>query len=489
VLPSTAGFNLRVEARIDVKVTTQRPEPGVAELTVELPQEAIDAAIEKALKRIAARTSVAGFRRGKAPRALVERQVGQTKITEEAINHLVPEAYDEAVAQEGLFPIDRPRFEITSATPGEPLVFTATVPLRPEVTLGDYASLVIERPTLEVTDDQVENVIKQLKESRAQWTADESARAKVGAMIVADIVMDLDPSDAEGRRKTERKASEIIVGENGFPAGFDGGVDGMGAGDTRSFAVIWQGVPATKEDGTAGVEDREALFTVTVHEVRTKHVPDVDDEFAHDVTGGAIGGLDALYADIRQRLAFEATRRGHSEVENLAVDAAIAASQFEIPQALISLETNYLAEEERSSLEKRRLTVERYLQLTGQSIESWREQLAETAVRQIRARTLLDAVAEKEGIVVSTEEVDAEVAATAAQFPNDAKQARRELNSADSRRRIGASLRRHKAIEKLVGFVGGYPTLSVADAGGREHEHGHNDDQQGDSSSGSTATD
>ena len=471
-----------MEAGIVVKVTTQRPEPGVAELTVELPAEALDAAIEKAWKRVAARTNVAGFRRGKAPRALVERQVGLATVTEEAINHLVPEAYDDAVTQEGLFPIDRPRFAVESALPGEALVFKATVPLRPEVTLGDYSSLQIERPSLEVTDEQVENVISQLKESRAEWTTTEGAKAEAGTMLVADIVMDLDPSDAEGKRKTERKASEIIIGENGFPAGFDGGVDGMVAGDTRSFAVIWQGVPTTKEDGTTGVEDREALFTVTVHEVRVKHLPEVNDTFAHDVTGGAIGGIDALHADIRQRLAFEATRRGHTEVENLAVDAAIAASEFEIPQALISLETDYLAEEERSSLEQRRLTVERYLQLTGQSLESWREQLAETAVRQIRARTLLDAIAEREGIEVSQAEVDAEVAATAAQFPNDARKARRELNSADARRRIGATLRRHKTIEKLVGFAGGYPTLSITDADGHGHDHdqGHAHTHDGD---------
>ena len=256
VLPSPTRFSLRVEAGIVVKVTTQRPEPGVAELTVELPAEALDAAIEKAWKRVAARTNVAGFRRGKAPRALVERQVGLATVTEEAINHLVPEAYDDAVTQEGLFPIDRPRFAVESALPGEALVFKATVPLRPEVTLGDYSSLQIERPSLEVTDEQVENVISQLKESRAEWTTTEGAKAEAGTMLVADIVMDLDPSDAEGKRKTERKASEIIIGENGFPAGFDGGVDGMVAGDTRSFAVIWQGVPTTKEDGTTGVEDR-----------------------------------------------------------------------------------------------------------------------------------------------------------------------------------------------------------------------------------------
>jgi trigger factor len=174
-------------------------------------------------------------------------------------------------------------------------------------------------------------------------------------------------------------------------------------------------------------------------------------------------------------LAFEATRRGHSEVENLAVDAAIAISSFEIPKALVDLETNYLAEEERTSLEQRRLTVERYLQLTGQTTERWRDQLAETATRQIRARTLLDAIAAREGIEVSTAEIDAEVAATAAQFPSNARQARRDLASADSRRRIGSSLRRHKAIEKLVGFAGGYPMLSTAGSNENDHEHDHGD--------------
>ena len=471
MLPFPTRFSLKVEAGKFVKVTTERPEPGVAKLTVEVPLDAFQAALDNAWKRVAARTTVAGFRRGKAPRALVERQVDPRTVADDAINHLVPEAYDDAVSQQGLFPIDRPQFSVDDANLTNGLVFTATVPLRPEVTLGDYTTLTIERPTLEVTEEQVENVITRLKDSRAEWLTADGAKVEVGTMILADIVMDLEPTDPDGKRKTERKASEIIIGENGFPSGFDGGVDGMVAGDHRSFAVIWQGVPTTREDGTGGVEDREALFTVTVHEVRIKHVPEVDDAFAHDVTGGAIGGVDALLEDIRQRLAFEATRHGHTEVENLAVDAAIALSEFEIPKALIDLEAKYLAEEERVSLEQRRITVERYLQLTGQTEESWQAQHVETALRQIRARSLLDAIAEKEGVLVSDAEVDAEVDATIAQYPKDAREARRELRSKDARRRIGATLRRHKAIEKLVGFAGGYPTLSVTEGGPDGHSH------------------
>jgi trigger factor len=453
-----------VEAEICVKVTTERPEPGVAKLTIEVPADVLDAAVEQAWKRVAARTTVAGFRRGKAPRAVVERRVDRTSIADEAINHLVPQVYEEAVSQEGLFPIDRPRIEIQTAVIGEALVFTATVPLRPQVWLGDYSTLQIEQPTIEVTAEQVENVVARLKDSRAQWVAADGAKVEIGRMIVADIVMDLDPNDADGKRKTERKSSEIIIGENGFPSGFDSGVEGMVAGDHRTFAVIWQGIPTPSEDGTNRVEDREALFTVNVHQVRTKHVPEVDDDFAHDVTGGAIGNVDALLADIQQRLASEATREGRTAVENLAVDGAIALSNFEIPQSLIDLEARYLADEERASLEQRRITVERYLQLTGQTDESWRRQHAEAATRQIRARSLLDAIAAKECIEVSTAEVDAEVAATIARYPKDAIEARRELRTAEARRRIGATMRRHKAIEKLVAFAGGYPTLSITGA-------------------------
>lgn len=458
-----------------MKVTTERPEPGVAALTIELPPEELEAELEKAWRRVAARTNVPGFRRGKAPRALVERHVGAATITEEAVNHLVPERYDDAIEQEGLHPIERPRFGLEQATVGEPLVFTARVSLRPEVTLGDVQSITVERPTLAITDDQVQNVVTQLRESRSTWQAVDSAKATAGTMIHADIVMDLEPGDESGKRKTERTGSEVIIGENGFPAGFDSGVDGMGAGDVRTFAVVWQGVPRTSEDGVASVEDRDALFTVTVHEVREKRLPDVDDAFVHDVTGGQVAGLEALRADIGQRLAFEATRRAHSEIENLAVDAAIALSEFEVAEALIDLETDYLAAEESASLTQRRLTLERYLQLTGQSKEDWRGTLRESAIRQLRARTLLDAVADAEGLQVSDAELDAEVAITVAQLPTTARKERKDMTSPESRRRIGASMRRHKSIEKLVGFAGGYPTLALGDAA-----HDHSSEPSGD---------
>jgi len=439
-----------------VKVTTEKPEPGVATLTVELPPEDFTTAVDKALTRIAGRTSVPGFRRGKAPRNLVRRQVGEAAVNEEAINHLVPESYDKAVEELGLSPIERPKLSLVQADPGEPLIFTATVALRPEVTLGEYSSVEIEPEVIDVSDEAVDRVIAQLRESRATW---EPKDGTVGAddMIIADIVMDLESDPESGNRRTERNGSEIIIGKNGFPPGFDSGVDGMSVGDTRKFAVIWPAVPRTAEDGETEVAPREALFTVTVHELRHQSLPVVDDEFVKSVSEGQFETRDDLLADIRARLTVESLRNARSRTENKVVDAAIAGATFEIPARLIELEAHYLEDEERESFARRRMTIERYLQLTGQTQESWHAQLHEAAERQIKARTLLDAIVEREGLVVDTSEVDREVAETAASYPTDAARVRKELNSADSRRRISTSILRHKAIEKLVGYVGGYP--------------------------------
>ncbi len=460
-----------------MKVTTEKPEPGVATLTVELPPEDFTSAVDKALTRISARTSVPGFRRGKAPRNLVRRQVGEAAVSEEAVNHLVPQSYDKAVEELGLSPIERPKLSLVQANAGEPLIFTATVALRPEVTLGEYSTVEIEREVIDISGESVDRVIAQLRESRATWIPKEGT-VGAGDMIIADIVMEIETSSDSENRRTERNGSEIIIGKNGFPPGFDSGVDGMSVGGTRNFAVIWPAVPRTAEDGETEVTPREALFTVTVHEMRQQSLPLVDDEFVKSVSEGQFETRDDLLADVRRRLTVESVRNARNRTENKVVDAAIAASTFEIPARLIELEAHYLEDEERESFARRRMTIERYLELTGQTQEGWHAQLHDAAERQIKARTLLDAIVEREGLVVDASEVNREVAETAASYPMDDARARKQLDSADSRRRITTSILRHKAIEKLVGYVGGYPEPNPVTSSELSGGEGHSEAEE-----------
>ncbi len=449
-----------------MKVTTEKPEPGVTTLTVEVPPEDLERALDQAWRRVAARVNIPGFRRGKAPRPLVERHVGPAAINEEALRRLLPERYDQAVEQAGIQPIERPQFDIVQFERGKPLVFRATVAVRPTVELGDYRTLAVEPEPVTLNEDEVHNVVERLREAQAQWIPVEDRGAQVGDQIIADLTIEF-PDQGEGRpaRTSRRQDVEIVLGNHAYPPGFDEQVQGARPGETREFVLSWPWGPAPGEPGAeagAAPEMRSAQFTVTVKDIKQKQLPALDDAFARSV--GDFESLPALLEDVRRRLRQEAVRSARVATENKVVNAVIERSTFEIPQRLIELETEALANERRQALAEQRMTLERYLAIIGQTEEAWRAELREQAVRQLKARLVLDRVAEQEGITVSADEIREEIERTAQQYGEQAPEVRRILSSDDSRRRIEASLRRHKAIERLVAYAGGYPDGGTAGA-------------------------
>jgi trigger factor len=469
-----------------VKVTTEKPEPGVAALTVEVPAEEFERAVDQAWRRVAGRVNIPGFRRGKAPRPLVERHVGPAAINEEALRRLLPQRYDAAVEETGLHPIERPAFDIVQLEAGKPLVFKATVAVQPTVELGDYHELRVTPEPVEVSQEDVDRVLDRLREGQAQWIPVEDRGLELGDQAIADLTVTFPPEEGRPERQTERKDSEVILGENGYPEGFDRELLGARPGETRTFSLTWgnRPAPATAEPDTAEAEAGAAegeggadaaapegaeapsasgpttSFAVTVKDVKRKQLPDLDDEFAKSL--GDHDTLAALTDTVRARLAEEALRSARVATENRVVDAAVEQSTFEIPERLVAAETDALAQERSQSLSNQGLTVERYLTLVGRTPEDWRAEQRQQAERQIRARVMLDAVAEREGLSVSPDEVEDEIERTAQSYGQQADEVRRALMTQDSRRRIASSLRRHKAIERLVEIAGGYPAAPTA---------------------------
>lgn len=452
-----------------MKVTTEKPEPGVATLTVEVPPDEFDRAVEGAWRRVANRVNIPGFRRGKAPRPLVERHVGPEAIDEEALRRLLPEQYDAAVEETGIVPIERPAFNVVQMQRGQPLVFTATVALRPTVDLGDYTSIDVEPETVSVGDEEVDNVVDRLRESQAQWLPVQDRGVEMGDMVIADLKIEFPPREDEPERQptaSERTDTEIIVGENGYPKGFDDQLRGATAGETRVIPLTWE-VPAAspaaeegQEEGESGEsqgqpETRSATFTVTVKDIKRKELPDLDDAFAKSVDD--YESLDALKKDIRRRLYAEALRGARARLENKVVEAAIDKATFEIPERLLELETDALAQERSQSLAQQRITVERYLAIMGTTEQDWRKELREQAERQLKARIVLDAIGEREGIAVEREQVEEEIARTAVAYGEQAAGVRRSLMTQEGMLRVATSMRRHRALEKLVEYAGGYP--------------------------------
>lgn len=504
-----------------MKVTTEKPEPGVATLTIEIPAEDLDRAVDSAWRRVSSRVNIPGFRRGKAPRPLVERHVGSAAIDEEALRRLLPETYDQAVQESGLFPIDRPNFEIVQLERGKPLVYKATVPLRPTVEIGDYKSLTVEPEPVEVTDEQVDGVIERLRESQAQWLPVEDRGVEMGDMVIADITLTLPAEgDAEPTRN-ERKDSEVIIGENGYPKGFDEHLIGATVNDTREFTLNWsldakddeededrddpaEGEETTTEAAESGEaeastetneaeasaeaseaepqagaasseseakaegdadtekpessdepEERSATFTVAIKEIKRKELPALDDDFAKSL--GSMETFEELTTDVRRRLYAEALRAARSTTENKVVEAAVEQSTFEIPDRLVEAETDSLVQERERSMAQQGIVLERYLSIIGTSMEDFRKEQRAQALQQIKARVLLDEVADKEEIIVEPQEVAEEIEAAALSYGEQAAQVRQALSTEESLRRVATSLRRQKTIQQMVEYAGGYP--------------------------------
>jgi trigger factor len=446
-----------------VKVTTDKPAPGVAALTVELPPEDLERARDQAWRRLAGRVNIPGFRRGKAPRPLVERHVGTAAIDEEALRRLLPQRYDAAVEAAGIAPIERPSFDVVQLERGKPLVFKATVAVRPTVDLGDYRSLAVDPEPVEVRDDEVERALERLRESQAQWVPVEDRGLEVGDLAIADVQIEAEPAGDAPAAPSAHQDAEIVLGESGFPAGFDQQVLGARAGETREFSLAWP--PAPSGGAEQAPPARTATFRVHVKDVKRKQLPELDDAFARSL--GEHETLEALREDACRRLYDEAHRAARAATETKAVDAAIERARFEIPGRLLDAETEALAQERQRALAEQRITLERFLAVTGQSEAAWRAAVREQATRQLKARLLLDQLAEQESLAVSPDEIEREIERVAGTYGEQAEQVRRSLMTDEARQRIAAALRRQRAIEKLVSFAGGYPPAGP----GRRSEH------------------
>lgn len=443
-----------------MKVTTETPEPGMAALTIEVPPEDVERAVDQAWRRLAGRINIPGFRRGKAPRAVVVRHAGPAAIDEETLRRLLPERYDAAVDQVNITPIDRPSFDVLQMEAGKPLIFKATVPLMPEVTLGEYDSLEVERPLITVDNEAVSRTIERLREDQARWEPVEDRGVEQGDQLIATVTLDFPAHEEWPENTSTRQDTEIVIGDNGFPDGFDAALLGAQAGETRTATLEWSmGRPPAAAEGEEPppARMRPVNISVEVKDIKRKVLPELDDAFAQSV--GEYPNVDALNLAVRRSHLSEAQRSAQVAFENRCVDAAIEKTGYEIADRLIELETDSLAREREASFSSQGIMLERYLEILQQSREDWLVEIRQQTLRQLKARLLLDKIAAQEKIEVSQAEIETEIERTAQAYGNRAVEVRRSLRRDNGPQRVATSLRRHKAIERLVGAGGGYPDV------------------------------
>ena len=442
-----------------MNVTASPAPKSSIRLEVELPPERLDRAVDDAVRRLSRRTRVAGFRPGKAPRAVLERVLGASAIMDEAVEHLVSDAYREAILERDILPLSQPDVEVVQAEPGKPVIFKATVPIRPEVILGDYRKFNF-RPEIETIDDaKVDKVVEELRDQNATL-APAGRPAIKGDYAVIGYRGTRDGEPFEGG-STERMP--LILGEDRLIPGFEDRVIGLRAGESTEFDIVF---PADYAEPT--LAGQAARFTVDLRELRAKILPDADDDFARSM--GDYPTLEALRADIAARLARNALDKARHEFSDRIVDYAIANASLELPDILIDQEVEVMHDELRSTLARQGIDEDAYLKVTNQTETDLHAEFRPRAEGRVKALMVVSRIADEEGVVVAEADVQAEIDRARERYQGNSKLLG-YFQSDRGRSFVRSTLRRSQTVEKLVdewlAAHPDHPALPHAEAGDR----------------------
>jgi trigger factor len=416
---------------------TPAPKSSVL-LEIEVPADRLDQAIRAATGRLSRRTRVAGFRPGKAPRPILERVLGPGAVLDEAVEHLVQDAYREALLEQGILPLTNADVEVIQAEEGKPLVFKATVQVRPEVQLGDYAGFNFA-PEIETIDDaKVDKVVEELRDQNATLAAVEDRGAKEGDWAVIGFVGTRDGVPFDGG-STERMP--LVLGEERLIPGFEANLMGLRPGESIAFDITFpEDYP---EEALAG---QPVNFAVDLKELREKILPAADDDFASNM--GDYADLAALKAEIGERLRRNALDRARHEFSDRIIEYAVANSTIELPDVLVDQEVEVMHDEFRATLARQGIDEDAYLKATEKTEEALHAEFRPRAEHRTKVLLVLSKIAEAEGIEVPDADVEAEIDRARERY-QDPKTIR-YFESERGRSFIRSSLRRTRVVETLV---------------------------------------
>jgi trigger factor len=383
-----------------MQVAVEQLDPCKLALTVELDAEKVAETIEKVFNEYGNRTTIPGFRKGKAPRQLIESRISPEYIREAAIDELVPDAYFQALKDKDIHPYASPEVEIVEFEPGKPFIFKAMVPLPPKVELGEYKGIKIERSKVKITDKDVKDQLKYLQESKATSKKVEDRGVQTGDILIASI-----SSVVEGQEKTAPRRSLVEVGAN-VPE-FDEKIIGLNPGEQRTFTVEYP-----KDHPEQEMAGKKVEFDVSAEDIREREIPELNDEFAKAM---GFETLAKLRQDVKARMTAAAEENADREVERKMVDEIVTRSKISCPDVLIEHEIGHDIEEIQARLEKQGLNLELYLKQIGKTQDEMISELREAATRRVHTGLVLGEVSEAEKMDIADEEVDAEIERMAAE--------------------------------------------------------------------------
>ena len=417
----------------------EKLDKNMARITIEVSTEKLEKAINAAFLKNRNRISLPGFRKGKATRQMIERIYGKGVFLEEAANSLLPTEYGEAAEGCDLEIVSQPKIDVEQLEAGKPFIFTAEVAVKPEVTLGEYKGLEVPKTEVTVTDEEVESALKREQEKNARTVEVTDRAAQKDDTVTLDFEGFVDGTAFEGGKGTDHK---LVLGSGSFIPGFEDQLVGANAGDHVEVKVTFP-----EEYHEKSLAGKEAVFQCDVKKIEAKEMPELDDEFAQDVS--EFNTLDEYKNSLREGLVKDKEAAALEAKENAAVQKAIENASMEIPDPMVETRASQILDNFARRMQAQGLSMEQYFQFTGLSRDSMLEQGKEQALREIQTRLVLEEVAKAENIEVSDEEIDKEISDQAAAYNMDAEKIRENI-SEDGMEQLKMDIAVQKAIKVLA---------------------------------------
>ncbi len=419
-------------------VKSEQVEKNLVKLTFEASAEAFAEAMNKAYLKNAKKYSVPGFRKGKVPRSVIEKYYTEAVFYDDAVNSVLPEAYEAALKESGVEAAARPEIDVEEIKKGEPVVFTALVTTKPEVTLGEYIGIKQNKIEHNVTDEDVENDIKAAQAKNARLVPVDDKPVESGNIVTIDFAGSVDGVAFEGGTA---EGYDLEIGSNTFIPGFEEQLIGKKLGEETDVNVTFP-----EEYHAPDLAGKAAVFKVKINEIKTREFPELDDDFASEVS--EFETMDEYRKSVRERLEKAAADRVKTETENAIVDKAVEVCEVEIPEAMINDRTDAMVQDFAQRLQYQGLDIKTYMQYTGNTMEGFKDSFKPQAEKQIKTTLVLEAIAKAEGIEILDEEVNDRIAEMAKQYNMEADKLKELMQDADI-----ANLKDELAMNKVVDML------------------------------------
>jgi len=404
-----------------MKTSVENIGNNVVKLRIEIDAEAFNESIKKAYLKTKSRFNIPGFRKGKAPQNLIERYYGESVFYEEAFNLACPDAYEKALKDNNIQPVDRPELDIEQIGKGKDLVFTAKVTVKPDVKLGQYKGFDIKKDVVEITDEDVQKELERIQESNARLISIEDRPVKDKDIVNIDFEGFIGGEPFEGG---SAKGYTLVIGSGRFIPGFEEQLVGIEKGGKKEISVTFP-----EDYGNESLKGKEAVFNITVNEIKEKELPVINDEFAQDVS--EFETLEEYKADIRKKLEENAREAADKRYEDEIIKKAVENAEVDIPEVMVEHEIDNIMRRLDFTLRYQGMDINSYMEMMGTDEQSLRNGHRERALQQVKTQLVLEKISQVEQVEASEEEIEAEIAKMAENYKQNTEDFKKHLQNDD----------------------------------------------------------